>query len=178
LNDFGVGTIAGSDSIQKFERMLHYLIMRCGERENVGQKVLCYLCYFSDFDHYERSFRSITGKKYIKNPHGPIPFGFEGSLDVLERNGMIEKERKQCDGFRHCFFRSLNDPDMGRFLPAEIESMESAIERYGFMTDAEIEEIIGKDVPWLVTKDGDPIDYGAAMYRDPFTSVDYLKTDR
>ncbi|MCL2317865.1 MAG: Panacea domain-containing protein [Methanomassiliicoccaceae archaeon] len=158
--------------MQKFERMLHYIITRCGEKENVGQKELCIICYFCDFDHYERSFRSITGKNYIKTPHGPIPFGLEGSFDKLERNEMIEKATKQCEGFRHCCYRSLKDPDMGRFLPAEIDSMESAIERYGCMTGAEIEEILHKDVPWLVAKDGDPIDYGTAMYRDPGTSVD------
>jgi len=157
--------------------MLHYIIKRCGEKENVGQKVLCKLCYFSDFDHYERTFKSITGKSYCKAPHGPIPFSYEESFDSLEKEGMITAEKKQFDGYKQYRYRSLTDPDMSDFLPEEIMSIESAIERYGDMTGGEIEEISHMDVPWMIARDGEPIDYGAAMYRDPCTSVDAGQDD-
>ena len=75
----------------KFETMLHYIISKCGDRPNVGTKVLCKLCYFSDFDHYEKNFESITGHNYMKYSHGPVPAGYETSFDALEETDSSTK---------------------------------------------------------------------------------------
>jgi len=151
--------------------MLHYIIMRCGDRKNVGEKVLCKLCYFSDFDHYERTFNSITGKNYCKALHGPIPYSYEESFNYLIKNGKIIGKTRSFDGYKQHSYVSIMEPDIGDFSPEEIASIESAIERYGEMSGAEIERMSQKDVPWIVARDGEHIDYGAAMYRDPCTSV-------
>lgn len=62
---------------EKFKEVLHYLISRCGYRNNVGKTVIFKLLYFSDFDFYELYETSLTGEKYIRKPQGPVPTHFD-----------------------------------------------------------------------------------------------------
>ena len=156
----------------KFERMLHYIVHRCGERDNVGTKVLCKLCYFSDFDHYEKNFESITQHNYRRVEHGPIPSGYESSFKNLEESGLVERRTRTYHGRKQYCYQSLVEPDISDFTPEEIVTIDEAIVRYGDMNGADIEEISHKDVPWIVTDDGAIIDYGTVMYRDECTSAD------
>jgi hypothetical protein len=155
----------------KFEMMLHYIIAKCGDRPNVGTKVLCKLCYFSDFDHYERNFESITGHNYKKVLHGPIPVEYETYFILLESKDQVKKKSTMKGSYRQERYQSKTTPDLSGFNAEELASIDSAIERYGNMNGKEIEEISHKDIPWMVTKDGEIIDYGTVMYRDACTSV-------
>lgn len=53
----------GKVDISKLKAVLHYIIHRCGAYENVGKIVLFKMLYFSDFDFYELTEKSITGAK-------------------------------------------------------------------------------------------------------------------
>jgi len=159
--------------MNKFEKMLHYIVAKCGDRPNVGTKVLCKLCYFADFDHYEKNFRSITGHSYRKLSHGPIPVEYETHFLILEHiDDCIKKRTIKSGPYSQGRYVSLKEPDMSGFSLEEIATIDSVIRRYGHMNGKQIEEISHKDVPWIVANEGDIIDYGTVMYRDACTSVD------
>ena len=64
----------GEADMDKFTNMLHHIIHRCGDRPDAEKGVLCRLCYFCDFDHYELYERNLTGVTYIRLPRGPEPY--------------------------------------------------------------------------------------------------------
>lgn len=158
--------------MEKFERMLHCIISKCGDRQNVGTKVLCKLCYFSDFDHYEKNFESITGHNYIKLSHGPIPAEYELSFFLLEKHGLVKHKAAFVGKYTQDRYTSLEEPDLTGFSDSEIGTINEAIRRYGCMNGKEIEDISHLDIPWIAAKEGEIIDYGTVMYRDANTAAD------
>lgn len=68
---------------EKFKDLLHYLIFRCGARNNVGKTVLYKLLYFSDFNFFELYEKSLTNESYRKLPRGPAPIHFDVAIDEL-----------------------------------------------------------------------------------------------
>ena len=77
---------------EKFKVAIHYIISRCGFQDNVGRTVLYKLLYFSDFNFYELYERSLTGERYIRKPHGPIPTHFQIAKDELIKEGKIKEK--------------------------------------------------------------------------------------
>ena len=53
-------------NLEKFKTVVHYLIAKCGLKDNVWRTVLYKLLYFSDFNFYELYEKALTGEKYIK----------------------------------------------------------------------------------------------------------------
>ncbi|MDR3205572.1 MAG: SocA family protein [Candidatus Methanoplasma sp.] len=158
--------------LTKFDRMLHYIIWRCGDKKNVGVEVLCKLCYFSDFDHYEKTCESITGHTYIRLSHGPVPLDYDGRLGVLADEGLVSSAKGSSYNHTQHRYTSLSCPDTSELSKVELETIDSAISRYSDMNGVDIEKISHADMPWRCAGDGSIIDYGLAMYRDARTSVD------
>lgn len=57
----------------KFKEVLHYIIHKCGAKNNVGKTVLYKLSYFWDFNFFELYERLLTNESYRKLPRGPAP---------------------------------------------------------------------------------------------------------
>ena len=71
-------------NIEKFKKLLHYVISRCGSNPNVGKTVIYKLLYFIDFNYFEINEESLTNETYIRLPHGPAPTHFDLAIsDVL-----------------------------------------------------------------------------------------------
>ena len=76
---------------EKFEQTLLYILAKIGGKPNIGQTVLYKLLYFIDFDYYEKFEEQLIGAQYIKNHYGPTPLMFAKYIDILERQGKVEK---------------------------------------------------------------------------------------
>ncbi|MDR3282586.1 MAG: SocA family protein [Candidatus Methanoplasma sp.] len=158
--------------LTKFDRMLHYIIWRCKGKDNVGTKVLCKLCYFADFDHYEKHYESVTGREYIKLDHGPVPFDYDGSLETLVSHGCIAVIERRYHGYAQKGYDPILDPDMTGFSEEEVSDIDDSLSRYDGMDGKQIEDASHADMPWRCAKNiRDTLDYNMAMYRDERTSV-------
>ena len=58
---------------QKLRNLLLYILEKIGGRPNLGETVLYKQLYFCDFDHYEKTGKSITGLMYRRLQFGPVP---------------------------------------------------------------------------------------------------------
>jgi hypothetical protein len=66
--------------IEKFKRVLHYVIHKTSSIDNVGKTVLYKILYFTDFNYYEMFEEKLTGETYLKYPFGPAPRDFDAVL--------------------------------------------------------------------------------------------------
>lgn len=84
---------------EKFKRLVHYVIWHGGRGEWYGATKLNKVLWFSDIRAFALTGKSITGAKYIREKHGPVPKAImpirsdlisEGSISVFRIN-RVEK---------------------------------------------------------------------------------------
>lgn len=72
--------------------MLLYFIQNANNRTLERTKLMC-LCYFADFDHYERYGCSISGTTYYKLPQGPHSYQINELLQRMESPKLIDSRK-------------------------------------------------------------------------------------
>lgn len=158
---------------EKLREVLLYVLGKVGARPNVGQTVLYKLLYFIDFDYYEKTGRSITGLTYIHNHYGPTPklSDFDGVVAAMEDRGEIELVETRY--FKNTQKKLLPNAkaELVALSGAEIKHIDEELARLGDKTAKELTELSHYDTPWLVAKQGAPIDYRGVFYRTGLTSV-------
>ncbi|MBQ9161313.1 MAG: SocA family protein [Methanobrevibacter sp.] len=152
---------------EKFKKVLHYLIFKCGKQDNVGKTVLFKLLYFSDFNFFELYETSLTNESYRKLPRGPAPIHFDLALKELINDGKISVKTKILSlGRVKYIYTSLEDPSID-FDEKELNVIDEVINDLGHMNASQISEYSHGDMPWKATEDKQIIDYGFVFYRDP-----------
>ena len=158
----------------KLTSVLLYVLEKVGSRSNIGETVLYKLFYFIDFDYYEKFSQSITGLKYRHNYYGPTP---SNSFRVLIKEMVQNKELQIVETVFHDRvqkkYLATVAPDLEVLNGQEIEHINEVLGRLGHKTAAEITDYAHQDTPWLVTEQGEEIDYRLSKYRTATTSVVY-----
>ncbi|MCK4428989.1 MAG: SocA family protein [Candidatus Aenigmarchaeota archaeon] len=157
-------------SEKKFTQVLHYIIHKCGAKENVGKMVLYKLLYFTDFDFYELNETPLTGETYTKIKYGPAPSHFDSAIKSLKGNRKIQEFRTRY-GYPQNKYISLENPDISLLSGEEVELINNVVEKLSNMVATQISEFSHKDMPFIATKEGKRIDYELVFYRDSITSV-------
>ncbi len=151
----------------KFKNVLHYIISKCGLKDNVGKDIIFKLLYFSDFNFFELYEKSLTNESYRKLPRGPVPIHFDLAISELKDEGKINVEtKKPTSGMwvqRYVSLKGLSS-DLN---PRELSAIDEVISRLGDMDASQISEYSHGDMPWRATEDGGIMDYGFVFYRDP-----------
>jgi uncharacterized phage-associated protein len=157
---------------EKFKSVLHYIISKCGNKDNVGRTVVYKLLYFSDFDFYEINEVSLTGEKYTCKPKGPVPNHFLKVKNELinenkikEENIVISLNRKQ---YR---YSSLKQANVSLLTEKELQTINNVIIKLAHMSANQISEYSHGDMPWKVASNGEELDYEYVFYRDPNYSL-------
>lgn len=152
---------------EKFKKLLHYIICRCCEKDNVEKSVLYNLLYFSDFNFFEISEQSLTNESYRKLPHGPAPTHFDTAIKELIHEGNVDVETINISLKREIpIYSSLKIPKLD-FSDEELAIIDDVISELGNMNATEIREYVQGDMPWKATDENQIIDYGFVFYRNP-----------
>jgi len=167
-------TEANTFNKEKFREVLHYIISRTGDEENVGKTVLFKILYFSDFDFYELNEKPITGEVYKKITHGPAPIHFDEVVEELIKDKKVEKITKSVKGFKDNLMKyiSLVKPSLSLLNIDEKTQIDKIIQRLTAMDGArQVSSYSHGDMPWKATEDMEEIDYEFVFYRDGVYSV-------
>ena len=164
-----------SNMVDKFKEVLLYILEKVGAKSNVGETVLYKLLYFIDFDYYEKYGQKLIGATYIKNLRGPTPVEFKKIVDDMEKEEEIEKVSSK-------FFQYEQKKYLPRraaklyFLNAQEEKhIDQVLSHLSDLNASQISEYSHRDIPWVVTKEGEIIDYDLVFERNkPYTDKDYL----
>ena len=159
------------ENVKKFKEVLLYVLARVGARPNVGQTVLYKLLYFIDFDFYEKFEEQLVGAKYIKNKFGPTPVDFAKITRKMEADGELVVVKDRYFEREQTKYLPIRDADLSGFSARELAHIDECLQKYGGMSAREISAYSHLDVPWIVAKDREPIEYEAVFYRTRETSV-------
>src|ERR1700722_5632000 len=162
------------------DKMRHVILYFLEHINNfhLGRTKLMKLLYYVDFDNFEKHGHFVTGAKYRKLPHGPVPDEAEDLIKEMERKGEVEQiktpavRNKKFTYVQHRLI-SLNAKfDASIFSGAELESIERVAKCWADSTGKAMEEASHKEAPWAATEEGKLIDYEMAHYRSPLEEDD------
>jgi len=161
------------EKVDKFKKVLLYILSKVGGKPNIGQTALYKLLYFIDFDYYEKFEEQLIGARYMRNTHGPTPVAFAKIIDELEGAGKIETIKSKF--YKYDQTKYLVNPnetvDLLGLSGTEIAHIDWELNRLSDLTASQISALSHKDTPWLVAKDKEMLDYEYVFYRPEETSV-------
>lgn len=161
------------ERVDKFKKVLLYVLSKVGGKPNVGQTVLYKLLYFIDFDYYEKFEEQLIGARYMRNTHGPTPVAFAKIIDELEKEGKIETIKSKF--YKYDQTKYLVNPeeaiDLSGLSGAEVAHIDWELNRLSDMTASHISALSHKDTPWIVAKEKEIMEYEFVFYRPEETSV-------
>lgn len=152
-------------NIEKFKEVLIYILTKVGSKPNIGETVIYKLLYFIDFDFYEKYEEQLIGATYTKNIYGPAPLEFKEIVKEMIEDKEIEKIESKYFKFPQIKYLPLREPDLTKFKAHEIEMIDEVLYKLSDSNANQISEYSHNDVPWLVTEDGNIIDYETVFYR-------------
>ena len=165
--------------INKFQEVLLYILGKVGAKANVGETVIYKLLYFIDFDYYEKFEEQLAGVTYIKNKYGPSPIEFKTVVDNMIRRGDVVRVEDKYFKYPQRKYMPRREADLSLLSAREIKHIDAVLDRLSGMSANEISEYSHKDVPWITTEEGKPIDYETVFYRTPEYSVrEYSEDER
>lgn len=157
---------------EKLRQVLLYILGKIGAKPNVGETVLYKLLYFIDFNYYEKTGHSITGLTYIHNKYGPSPVadfrsvvkGMESAheLEIVETQFFKKMQRK---------YLPLKTTVLSELKADELRHIDDTLAEFGDKSASELSELSHQDTPWIVAKQGKPLDYRDTFYRTAATAV-------
>lgn len=155
----------------KFIQLFLYILENCGSRINVGKTVIYKLFYFMDFDFYELYEDHLIGETYRKIQHGPAPCHFSDIEEELINGKMIKKDVIEYHDYSQIKYIPLIQADMSLFSGKELKLIDNEICKLSSMNAKQIEDYSHQDVPWIITKDRELINYDTVFYRKDMHSV-------
>jgi transcriptional regulator with XRE-family HTH domain len=160
--------------LNKFKNVLLYILERCAGKPNVGETVLYKLLYFSDFNYYELYEEHLTGAQYRKLPFGPVPKNLDSILNQMIEKKQLQRVKMEYHNLPQTRYLPLEKANLTEFKASEKEVIDRVIEQMSDWSAAAISHYSHKDLPWLVSKDGEDINYELAFYREaPFSVRNY-----
>lgn len=124
------------------------------------------LLFYVDFLHYKRQAVSLTGSKYRRVQHGPVPANYGDLQDRMELSGFIKvKEVRYGNGHTGLRFRASPGADQMdvEFSAGELKVLETVARTFKDMTPSEIRKRSHKERAWQDTEDRALIAYDKAM---------------
>ncbi|MEE9270534.1 MAG: type II toxin-antitoxin system antitoxin SocA domain-containing protein [Candidatus Krumholzibacteria bacterium] len=158
-------------NVEKFKEVLLYLLAKVGAKPNIGETVIYKLLYFIDFDFYEKYEEQLIGATYQKNRYGPTPMEFQKIIEEMEGEREIAKIQRPYFQYRQRKYLPLRKSDLSKLTGREIALIDDVLNRLSDRNATEMSRYSHNDVPWIVTEDGDTIEYEAVFYRTPEYSV-------
>jgi len=159
----------------KFSNVLLYILERCAGKPNVGETLLYKMLYFSDFNYYELYEEHLTGAKYHKLPYGPVPQNVHAIINkMVNKDKSIKRIKTDYHSYKQTRYIPLKKTNLQELKASETEILDRVIDKFSDWSATAISNYSHKDIPWLVSKDGEEIDYELALYREaPFSVRNY-----
>ena len=150
------------ESAAKFRELILYIASRNEAERDFGAAKLHKTLFYADFGAYVLSGRAITGRDYIKMPHGPMPDRIAEVIEELVRNGDAAIERRNRDGFVQKRTIALRDPNLDLFSAREIALVDRVIEELQGLAATRDSGIAHRFIGWQVARDGEVIPYNSS----------------
>lgn len=139
--------------------------------ESLGAAKVMQLLYFADFDSYEQYEHPITGARYRKHAHGPVPDEAMAAIDELVRSGRVVRHEVMTDGMHRHRYASAEPIDLALLSEEEQAVLDRVAVRWAAATSPQIEAATRDEAPWIAVHDDEVIPYYLAHYRNNFDGM-------
>jgi uncharacterized phage-associated protein len=152
---------------EKMQQVVLFFLEKINNR-HLGRTKLMKLLYYVDFDHFERFGTSITGARYRKLPHGPVPDKADKVIAQMEKDGLVASVQMDAGPYAQDRLITRGGAfDSSKFSGGELEILQLVARRWEHATAKQIEAATHREAPWASTEDKKAIDYELAEYRTP-----------
>jgi uncharacterized phage-associated protein len=144
-------------SLEKLAAMVSYF---AGRTQELYKTKLNKLLFYADFVNFYVNGASISGSRYVHLPYGPVPDGYEETLETLNHYGVIEVEKRNSADL----VRS-GETSTDAFLTREEQaSLDWVVSNYGSMSAGQLTEISHREKAYKNTRAGEEIAYEYAKF--------------
>ena len=144
-------------SLEKMAAMVSYFASRTSD---LYKTKLNKLLFYADFINYHLNGHSISGSRYVHLPYGPVPEGYEETLETLNHYGVIDVSKQNSADLITGGDNSAND-----FLNAEERrSLDWVLESFGSMSASQLTEMSHRERAYKNTRTGEEIAYEYAKF--------------
>jgi uncharacterized phage-associated protein len=153
-------------SLEKMAAMVSYLSTRTSE---LYKTKLNKLLFYADFANYYLNGNSISGSRYVHLPYGPVPEGYEDTLETLNHYGVVDISRQNSAEL----VRSGENSTFDFLTVEERQSLDWVLATYGRMTASQLTEISHRERAYKDTRTGEEIayEYAKFLYKLPEKTV-------
>jgi hypothetical protein len=149
---------------EKFKAMVHYIVASCGEPQQLGATRLNKICWYADTLAYRFNGKSITGERYVKRKHGPVPKTILATIRELEQEEKIHVRDHQLYASRKMrMFVALEDADSSAFSGAELQIINYVVHHICKDHTALSISELSHDVIWDAANEGEEIPMSATL---------------
>lgn len=146
-----------SFSLEKMAATVSYI---AGKTTDLYKTKLNKLLFYADFVNYYLHGSSISGSRYIHLPYGPVPDGYEDTLETLNNYGVIDISRQNSTELVKSGDRLVHE-----FLTdEERQTLEWVLDTYGAMSASQLTELSHREKAYLNTRAGEEIAYEYAKF--------------
>ncbi len=148
------------------------------------------LCYLVDFEFYRLYGKSMSGETYVHTRNGPVPIHFNRTINELITDGklIVDENDSFSSTFKDDYFaykgrtvssysELLEEPEydselediayhkIPKLTDEEKGVIRLIVRKYGNMTARELEPIVKNDPAWILSSEGQAMDYRLVFYR-------------
>ena len=144
-------------SLEKMAAMVSYM---AGRSSDLYKTKLNKLLFYADFVNFYRRGMSISGSTYVHLPYGPVPDGYEETLETLNHYGVIDISKQNSADLVVSGDNSATD-----FLtPEEKGTLDWVLDSFGAMSAGQLTEFSHRERAYKDTRAGEEIAYEYAKF--------------
>lgn len=149
----------------KFKNLILYIVWKCGDADQLGSTKLNKILWLCDSRAYMLNKKPITGAKYVKQKHGPVPKAVMPIRAEMEREGSLSiwPDPKFAGKLSKDLFKAKKRPDFSLFTPKEKQIIEFWIKKICVDHTAKSISEETHDYVWEIAKIGEEIPYPAVF---------------
>lgn len=151
---------------KKFEALTHLIVHECrDDPARLGSTRLNKALWFADMVTYKQTGKSLTGDKYVKRQHGPVPKHILRTIDKLKDKGLMAVTEPKF-AFEPRQYLSLGAPDTTALSAFEVNVGKVAAEIVCKRTAAAVSDET-HDIVWESARLGEEIPIQATLAASP-----------
>jgi hypothetical protein len=153
---------------QKLAELILYISERCKDSPTFGATLLNKILFYSDFLHYGHFGTPITGATYVHMPKGPAPYPgqFLSVRDSLVRKQRLEIKERPAGRWIQKRPVAKDKPNTELFSDSEKSIIDYVVDALSCRTAGSVRDYTHREVPWLLTKEGEEIPYYTVFIRE------------
>jgi antitoxin SocA-like protein len=161
------------NSGDKLQELILYIAQRSVHDDSFGKTKLYKTLFYADFAAFAEWGASITGERYAKFPHGPVPPRAKEVIAALIADGAARVETRLHGGKPQERVIAQRDPDLKLFGEEEIAIVDGTIDRFWGKRATDVSELSHEFIGWKAARLGQVIPYETALvYSRPRTPAE------